>query len=541
MPAFDANQLNRQHAARLIGAVLSGALIAFATTPLKAQPAKTVLVIGLDISDSVTFDPARMSQYSAPLTLHAAYDTLVTTDPGDYVTIKPLLAESYGRTPDGKGWRFKLRQGIKFASGNPLTVEDVKFSFDRLLNIKDQPSQYVQDIDRVEIVDPQTVDVILKDANAPILTILCAPAASVYDSKIVKAHGATDAKDAKETDKATQWLDQNSAGSGPYQLAGWERNQTLTLTKNANSWRGKPNFERVIIRHIGDSAAQLLAVRRGDIDAAYNLTPEQIASLKDNPDIAIAKGTSLDFIYMTLNNDPAMNEALGKKEARQAVAYAIDYDGIRDSLVGGAALRNVTFIPIGVGGSTEALTKEIGYRQDLDKAKALLQKAGLPNGFTFPLSYGNASIVGVSYQLMAQKIQADLARVGIKAELQPMDQVTMRTQYIGGKTVSALTYWNPPAVETFLWAAASIERVAKRVHWEVPPDVTANVHAAAKEQDVTKQNALYRKYMETLQDQANYIMLFQPIYQVATRKSISDFTLTGAGWLAELAPVKPAK
>ena len=404
MPAFDANQLNRRHAARLIGAALGVALVAVGAAPLAAQPAKTVLVIGLDISDSVTFDPARMSQYSAPLTLHAAYDTLVTTDPGDYVTIKPLLAESYARTPDGKGWRFRLKQGIKFASGNPVTVEDVKFSFDRLLNIKDQPSQYVQDIDRVEIVDPQNVDVILKDANAPILTILCAPAASIYDSKIVKAHGGTDAKDAKETDKATQWLDQNSAGSGPYQLAGWERNQTLTLTKNANSWRGKPNFERVIIRHIGDSAAQLLAVRRGDIDAAYNLTPEQIISLKDNPDIAIAKGTSLDFIYMTLNNDPAMNEALGKKEARQAVAYAIDYDGIRDSLVGGAALRNVNFIPIGVGGSTEALTKEIGYRQDLDKAKALLQKAGLPDGFTFPLSYGTASIVGVSYQLMAQKI-----------------------------------------------------------------------------------------------------------------------------------------
>jgi peptide/nickel transport system substrate-binding protein len=236
-----------------------------------------------------------------------------------------------------------------------------------------------------------------------------------------------------------------------------------------------------------------------------------------------------------------MNEALGKKEARQAVAYAIDYDGIRDSLVGGAAIRNVNFIPVGVGGSTEALTKEIGYRQDLEKAKALLQKAGLPNGFSFPLSYGNASIVGVSYQLMAQKIQADLARVGIKAELQPMDQVTMRTQYLGGKTVSALTYWNPPAVETSLWTAASIERVAKRVHWNVPAEVAANVYAAAKEPDLTKQNALYRTYMETVQDQANYIMLFQPIYQVATRKSISDFTLTGAGWLAELAPVKPAK
>src|SRR5258708_5654300 len=184
MTALTREFRNLRRGLLLAGCVMAAPLVC----PAAAQPAKTVLVIGLDISDSVTFDPARMSQYSAPLTLHAAYDTLVTTDPGDYVTIKPILAESYARTPEGKGWRFKLKQGIKFASGNPLTVEDVKFSLDRRLNVKDQPSQYVQDIERVEIVDPQTVDIILKDPNSPTLTILRAPATSLSDCMLAMAH-----------------------------------------------------------------------------------------------------------------------------------------------------------------------------------------------------------------------------------------------------------------------------------------------------------------------------------------------------------------
>src|ERR687887_951571 len=87
--------------------------------PAGAQP-KNTLVIGLDISDTITFDPARIAQYSSPMTAKAAYETLVTMTPGDYINLKPELATSWEKTADGKGWRFKLRQGVKFASGNPM-------------------------------------------------------------------------------------------------------------------------------------------------------------------------------------------------------------------------------------------------------------------------------------------------------------------------------------------------------------------------------------------------------------------------------------
>ena len=134
-------------------------------------------------------------------------------------------------------------------------------------------------------------------------------------------------------------------------------------------------------------------------------------------------------------------------------------------------MRPTSFLPVGTNGSTEALTKEIGFNEDLPKARRLLAEAGLPNGFKFQLAYGNAAIAGVTYQNLAQKIQADLARVGIVAELAPMDQVNLRTMFLGGKAEAVLTFWNPPAPENWLWTSATVNRVARRVVWDVPADM----------------------------------------------------------------------
>ncbi|WP_315833685.1 ABC transporter substrate-binding protein [Bradyrhizobium prioriisuperbiae] len=531
--------LSRRDIAKLLG--IGGAAIA-AGLPDRvfAQSRKSTLVIGLDISDTITLDPARQAQYTPPMTLLAAYDMLVTMAPGDYITIRPALATKWERTPDGKGWRFTLREGVKFASGNPMTAEDVKWSLDRVLYLGDQTSQYISHVDRTEIVDAKTVDVILKDPSQPLLTIIAAPGFVIYDRKLVEQNGGDASKEAKTKDKATTWLNSNSAGAGAYKLVAWERNAQIQFVRNDNYWRGKPPFDRVIIRHIGDSAAQLLSIRRGDIDIAFNLIPEQIATIKSDANLRLEALTSLDFVYMALTQEAEYNKALAVKEARQAIAHAIDYDGIINSLLGGAAVRPANFLPIGVSGSTDAIAKQIGFRQDLDKAKKLLQGAGLAEGFEFDIAYGNAAIAGVTYQTLAQKIQADLARVNIRAKLTPMDQVNLRTTYTGNKAQGGvLTFWNPPAVENLLWAAATVERVAKRVHWTVPEDVTKLVRSAAGEQDPKKQAELWVDYQKRVVDQANYIILFQPIYQIAVRNTLDKLPLTAAGWQIDMYDTKP--
>ena len=532
--------VSRRELARLLG-VGSVAAIMPAGAVAWAQSRRDTLVIGIDISDTVTLDPVKQAQYTPPMTLNAIYDGLLTLERSDLVRPKPALATAWTRRPGGDGWRFTLREGVKFVSGNVMTAEDVKWSFDRLLNMKEQTQQYLKSISRVEIVDPKTIDLVMSDPRAPVLTILCAPAAVVMEKKVVASHGGTDAADAKATDKATEWLNQNSAGTGPYHLVRWERNSQIQLVRNPHYWGKAPAYERVVIRHMGDSAAQLLAVRRGDIQAAFNLIPEQVATLKGDANVRIDRLPSLDFVYMALTQEAEFNKALAHKEARQAIGYAIDYDGIVNSLLGGAALRPAHFLPIGVNGSTEKIARDVGFHQDLDKSRELLKKVGLQDGFEFDIAYGNAAVAGISYQVLAQKIQSDLARVNIRVKLAPMDQVNLRTAYTTGKaTGGVLTFWNPPAVENELWAAATVERVAKRVHWQVPPELTALVKQAAEEPDIAKAGELWVEYQKRLVDVAHHFILFQPVYQIAVRTNVKDFPLTAAGWQLELGQVTPA-
>jgi peptide/nickel transport system substrate-binding protein len=532
-----APRLRRRTLAALMGTAALALLVA---GPADAQE-KRVLVLGLDISDTRNFDPARMADYSPPVTNGAVYDRLVTQSPGNYGTVEPMLAERWEILDDGARFRFFLRQDVKFWDGSPLTAEDVQFSLHRLLNVKDQPAVYAENLERVEIVDGHTVDLILKDPAQPLMINLAAPAFAIYSKALTTPHGATDAADAQTADTATQWINQNTTSSAAYHMVQWERNASVVMNRNEHWWGGTPPFERIVIRHIGDGAAQLLALRRGDIDMAFNLTAEQVDTIQGEPGIEIKEGLSLDYVYMTLTGNADFNPALAKRENRLAVAHAIDYDGIIQYLINGYAVRPPNFLPIGTAGVTEETTREIGYYEDLDKAREYLAAAGNPDGFEFELSITNAAIVGTNYQLIAQKVQSDLARVGIRANLNPLDPVTLRTRYNGGETQSVITFWNPPSPEPYLWATASIERVARRVHWEVEPEVREVVGKAGAAQDIAERDAYYLEYQKMLQDRGHYIMLLQPIYRLAHRDSITDVELTAAGWHVEMSKIKPAQ
>jgi peptide/nickel transport system substrate-binding protein len=531
--------LRRRDMLRLFG---SGGIAALAGLPALqalAQSRKETLVVGIDISDSTELDPVRDLHYTPPMTVSACYDCLVTMTAGDYINLKPALATRWARTPDGNGWRFTLRDNVKFVSGDPMTADDVKFSLDRVRFIKFQSSQYLSNVTSVNVVDDKTVDIIIKNQGEPLLNTLAAPSFAITSARSWRRMAAMHAGLEGEG-QGHRVAEPELAGTGPYQaqglgaqLADPARRQPQLLGWNAGLQADRhPHFE--------DGAAQMLALRRGDIDVAFNMLPEQITSIKGEKEVWIAKEVSLDFVYLALNHSAELNKALANKYARQAIAYAIDYDGIIDSLLGGSATRPANFIPVGSLGSTEALTKEIGFRQDLDRSKKALAQAGLPDGFEFEVIYGNSIIAGTSYHVIAQKLQSDLARVGIKMKLNPMPQVNVRTLYNGGKMQSVITYWNPPAVENALWGWATVQRVAKRLSWKPPESLVKLVDQAAAETDQKKQAELWRQYQVAMVDEANLIVLFQPIYQVGVRKSIKEFPLTAAGWQADLRGVRPA-
>ncbi|MGE8944420.1 ABC transporter substrate-binding protein [Leptospira interrogans] len=536
-------RISRRRALQLMGVSGAGAAGFASVLPetVWAQTRKDTLVLGLDISDIVTLDPARIATYTGPMMVAAAYDTLCTMKPGEYINLAPRLATKWETLSGGTQFRFWLRDGVKFASGNPVTAEDWKFSFDRLINLKDQPSGYISHVDRVEIAEGgKALDIFIKEANFPTLTTLCAPEFVVVEkSQIEKVGGMATPAAAKE-DKAREWLDKNSAGTGAYVITGWERNAQIQFTRNEHYWGEKPAFARVIVRHINDGAAQLLALRRNNIDAAFNLIPEQVKEVKADPTIRVDPLVSADFCYMALMEEAAINPALAKKECRQAIGYAIDYDGIINSLIGGEALRPAHFLPIGVRGSTKEIAQEVGFKLDPDKAKELLKAAGHPDGFEFELAFSNAAFNGVPYQTLALKIQADLAKVGIKANLRPQDQLNMRNDYLKGLFRGGLlTYWNPPAVENLGWADAVVMRVAKRLRWNVPEETRKWTYDIAKMTDGDAQAKAWVEWQKKMVDQANLIVLFQPIYQIGVSNNVGEFPLTAAGWIVDLDGAKP--
>ena len=187
------------------------------------------------------------------------------------------------------------------------------------------------------------------------------------------------------------------------------------------------------------------------------------------------------------------------------------------------------------------MTEEFGYHEDLDKSKELLATAGYPDGFSFDMNFANAAIAGTNYQIVAQKVQSDLARVGITANLVPTDLTTMVTAFRAAETSSVMTFWNPDAPEPYLWAFPAVGRVAKRVHWEPPQELIDMVVQAGTEIDVTKQAQIYEDFTRALVDQCTYLVLFQPIYRVAALDTITGWEPNAAGWYVDLFNVKPAQ
>lgn len=533
-----------KHSARHWRRMIAAGFIAAAAAalPVMANAAgKDVLVIGRDAADIRTFDPGRAAETTPPLILRAVYDTLITVSADDYNTPKPMLAESWLRVDDGAAWEFKLRSGLKFASGNPLTSEDVKFSFDRLKNLKDQPGYLTDNVSKVEAIDPVTVKVTMIDKNQPLLKFFASVSFAVLDSKVLVEHGGSAAEDADKSDSAMQYLDEQSAGSGPYKMTAWQRNTAVMLERNDNYWGPKAPFKRVVLRYMADSGAQLLALKNGDIDVAFNLTPEQLQALEGNEQIDVQSGLSLDFAYLTLTGGAELSPALAKPQARQAVAAAIDYDGIINELLAGHAVRPASFLAVGMAGSTEALTEKIGYHRDIDKAKKLLAEAGYPDGFDFQLSYPNTAFGGIAYDVLAQKIQSDLSEIGVKATLEPMTTTNFTSKFKGAETVASMWEWVPDIPDPYTWTEPAVGRVAKRVHWEPPAETKDLVIKSVSSSDPAEAAALNETLLTELVANANYVVLFQPVYRVATSKAITGYRVTAAGWLTDLADVKPSE
>src|SRR5439155_5752637 len=316
----------------------------------------------------------------------------------------------------------------------------------------------------------------------------------------------------------------------------WEKNNAITLEANPNYWQGAPKINRVEIRDVTSPATQKLQIENGDIDVAINITPDLIATMQGNPNVKILSGQSVDEMYMGLTCEPSIDPNLAKKEVRQAIRAAVDYDGVL-ALTNNQAIRGPVVQGIGMLGLTQADADEMNPRYDPDKAKQLLAQAGLPNGFSFKLEYGTGpSPVGITYESVAQKVQSDLKKVNIDVQLAPMEFGEMLTKYRAKTEAAVISYNQPDYLGPSDDVAQMIENTwAPRLHYNNP--VTLDLaHKSDAELDPQKRIDLLHQVYKQLLDDGPYVMLVQGKINVATRPNVQGYEYFPIG-TARLFPV----
>src|SRR5438309_2014723 len=311
-----------------------------------AGGAASTLVIDRDTSDLISFDPAVLYEFSAVYATHNVYETLVKFEGTDLTTPKAGLATSWdikdaGSTND---MTFKLKSGVKFASGNALTADDVVYSVQRAIKLNKSPAFLFTDIaglkaESIKATDPSTVVISLpKTASASaFLTILTFTIGGIVDSKEVKT---------KETggDSGSAYLLDHSSGSGPYVVDHWTKNAEVLLKTNPNYAGTKPALSGILVKHVPESTNQQFALEKGDADVARNLTPQQISALQGKAGVSTTTAASLLLVYVGMN---ALKPPLNNVNVREALRTAVDYDGIIKDLLKGNAKKIQGIVPQG--------------------------------------------------------------------------------------------------------------------------------------------------------------------------------------------------
>ena len=391
-----------------VGAMLMAGATAMSSSAFAETP-KDQLVVAFNMNNVLTMDPAAITGGEAVEILNNVYDSLAQLNPKTRA-LEPRLAESWEIAPDNMSVTFKLREGVKFASGNPLTAEDVVFSFKRLLTLNLAQASYLksrgfksEDVDKYFVAkDDHTFVLTLPKRDDPkLITMVLTQAGpgSILDSKLVMSHE-------KDGDMGKDWLINNSAGSGAYSLNKWRANEYVILARNDNFWGKEPAMKRVLMRHLPESQTQRLGLEQGDIDVGFSLAAADLKALEDKEGLTIESVPSAGFYYLAVS---MKDERFANPKVREALRYLIDYDGINNTIMPFFGVKRQRPLNSSVFSAME----DPGYQTDIVKAQELLAEAGYPDGF-------ETTIRVISTQQFldaATAIQATLGLAGIKAEI----------------------------------------------------------------------------------------------------------------------------
>lgn len=459
-------------------------------------------------ADVETLDPAVTMDNASWKFSYPAYERLIAFK-GASTELAPSLATRWKASDGGKVWTFDLAQGHTFVDGTPVDANAVKFSFDRVLKINKAPAGNFTEIASVAAPSSTQVTFTLNNPSVAFLSKLAANYGSIVNPKVM-SHQQGD-------DMGQAYLADHTMGSGPYRLASHTKGQSLVLEANPAYKGQKPSITKAIFQIVSDPSAERLQLEKGDVDIAEGITTDQIAALSTDGTTVVKDASLLvDYIYM---NTGKGNPALKQTAVRQAISYAIDYNGIIKSSQQGNAVQMRGPIPKGFTSYDDSLTQ---YTYDPAKAKQLLSSAGTVGPLTLLYSDHKAW-----WPSEALAIQADLQKVGIQVKLSKVDYATERALLDKGQFDLALGVWSPDYADPYmfmnLWFDSSFGGLAGNRAFYSNPQVDGLVRKAAVTIDETERMRLYNDAQKIVVQDPPYVYLYQTDFVLPMRSSVHGF------------------
>lgn len=328
--------------------------------------------------------------------------------------VEPGLATSWNRLDDTT-WELKLRSGVKFHNGDPFTAADVKFNFDRVLDPATKSRQvpvYYANVKGAQVVDDLTVRITTTKPWPALPALLSFM--RVAPAKYFKDVGA-------------EVFAQKPVGTGPYKFVEWVKDSHITLEANDAYWRGAPKIKRATFRHVPDAATRVAQLLSGEVDLVHKIAPSNADRVRSSPGLALASVRTMTAMFVGMNS---FVKPFDDVRVRRAMNYAVNWDEIIKTVLGGFAFRNASSIGALTNGHDPNLKP---YAYDPAKAKQLLAEAGYPNGFETtlngPIGYYNQD------KEVAQAVAADLAKVGVRAQYVGAELTIHFTKLLGDATL----------------------------------------------------------------------------------------------------------
>jgi len=391
----------KKTATALTVVALMGTLALSACGQTTPNASGSTIVVGTT-DKIVTIDPAGSYDHGSLMIESEVYQFLMNFAPGSDVPTPDAAQECSFTQPTV--YSCTMRDGLKFANGDPLTSASVKFSFDRILTINDPdgPASLLGNLGSVDAPDPATVNFNLKSPNDQTFAqILATSAGPIVDEKVMSATALTPDEDIVKA----------NAFSGPYTITAFNKNDTLVLTPYASYVGGlpKPSNGGITVKTFTDATNMRLSVSNGDIDVAYrSLTPTDINTLQSDSNVKVwqAKGGEIRYLTFNLKTMPGDNDAQ-KFAIRQAIASSIDRDALSSDVYKGQYTKLCSYVPDGFVGANTAVCD--AYPLDKSAAAKYLSDAGVKTPLALNIEY-NPDHYGSSsdqeYGLIKQQLEA---------------------------------------------------------------------------------------------------------------------------------------